>query len=120
LETVQVGLPTDEDLLKINERLLTKVPLPKNIDCNEVKLSYGCYTNKKRNQITEACLLKFISSNCPLFDSSMEPLNSAIIIKGIVTKQNRDVGPDFHKLLWALCGDDNLIVRGHLAEWTHV
>jgi len=110
LERVQVGLPTDEDLLKINERLLTKVPLPDNIDCNEVKLSYGCYTNKKRNQITEACFLKFISSNCPSFDSSMEPLKSAIIIKGIVTKQNRDVGPDFHKLLWALCGDDNLIV----------
>jgi hypothetical protein len=110
LRRVQVGLPTDEDIDKMNERLLNKVTLPNNIDCSETRIAYGCYTNKRRNQITDACFLQYISTTCPIFNSVETPSTSALIIKGVVTKNRRDVGPEFHKLLWALCGDDNLSI----------
>jgi hypothetical protein len=107
---IQNGVPTDDDLIHINERLLGSIYLPDIVQCSNTKLVYGCYTNKKRNQINEACFLKYISSNCPKFHSSEPPSPNAIIIKGSVTKQNKDVGPEFHKIMWSLCGDDNLTV----------
>ena len=110
LQRAQVGLITDEDIVKINERLLSKVSLPDNIDCTRTRFVYGCYSNKKRNQITNATFLKFVSNDSPTFTSANEPSTSSLIVKGLVTKQKRDVGPDFHKLLWATCGDDNLTV----------
>ena len=110
LGRVQLGIPTEEDLNLVNERVLDKVTLPTIVDCKETKLVYGCYTNKKRNQITDACFFKYVSSNSPIFHSSEDASAAILIIKGFVSKQNRDVGPEFHKLLWALCGDDNLTV----------
>jgi hypothetical protein len=110
LQRCQLGVPTDQDINTINARLLGTVVLPNNVNCNETKLVYGCYTNKKRNQITDACFFKYVSCNSPSFQSSEDPSSEVLIIKGIVTKQNKDVGPEFHKLLWALCGDDNLTV----------
>jgi hypothetical protein len=40
----------------------------------------------------------------------LEPCTDTLLIKCVVTKQNKDVGPDFHKLLWGISGDDNLVV----------
>ncbi|MFO0446272.1 MAG: AAA family ATPase, partial [bacterium] len=110
LQRCQLGVPTEQDINTVNERVLGTAILPNNVNCNETKLVYGCYTNKKRNQITDACFFKYVSCNSPSFHSSEDSSSAILIIKGIVTKQNKDVGPEFHKLLWALCGDDNLTV----------
>jgi hypothetical protein len=110
LQRIQVGSPTDEDIKVMNQRLLGKVTLPNIVDCNEINIAYGCYTNKKRNQLTDACFLKFVSDNNPPYNSNISAPSDTLIIKCYVTKKNRDVGPEFHKLLWALCGDDNLSV----------
>jgi hypothetical protein len=110
LDRVQVGMITDEDILKMNERLLSKVKLPDSIDCSTTRIAYGCYCNKKRNQITDASFLKFVSKDSPLFTCATEPSPLTLLIKGIVYKQTKDVGSNFHKLLWATCGDDNLTI----------
>jgi hypothetical protein len=31
----------------------------------------------------------------------------------MVSKDNKEVGPDFHKLLWGMCGDNNISVKGN-------
>jgi len=110
LERAQVGKITDEDLLMLNERLLSKVHLPETVDCTKTRIAYGCYCNRKRNQITDASFLKFVSKNSPHYTSAMEASAATLIIKGFVSKQRKDVGSDFHRLLWATCGDDNLTV----------
>jgi len=100
LQRVQIGQPTDDDIQVMNERLLSKVKLPDIVDCDKTKIVYGCYSNKQRNQITDACFLKYVMNNHPLFHTSMTPPETTLMIKGIVTIHNRDVGPDFHKVLW--------------------
>jgi len=110
LQRVQIGQPTDDDIQVMNERLLSKVKLPDIVDCDKTKIVYGCYSNKQRNQITDACFLKYVMNNHPLFHTSMTPPETTLMIKGIVTIHNRDVGPDFHKVLWGTCGDDNIVV----------
>ncbi|MFN9654790.1 MAG: AAA family ATPase, partial [Dolichospermum sp.] len=110
LGRVQLGIPTDDDIKVMNDRLLGKVDLPSNVDCDLTKIVYGCYSNKKRNEITNACFLKYIINHNPLYDSSMEPPQDTLLIKGIVTVNNRDVGPEFHKVLWSICGDDDVMV----------
>jgi hypothetical protein len=40
-----------------------------------------------------------VSQNSPRFDSVEEPSAKTLLIKGMVSKDNKDVGPDFHKLL---------------------
>jgi hypothetical protein len=110
LRRIQIGIPTEEDLSRLNERLLDTVSLPSSVNCYETKLVYGCYTNKRRNQVTDACFFKYVSCNSPFMHSSDTPSSSILVIKGYVTKDNKDVGPEFHKLLWALCGDDNVTV----------
>ncbi len=49
-----------------------------------------------------------MSQNSPRFDSVEEPSAETLLIKGMVSKDNKDVGPDFHKLLWGMCGDNNI------------
>jgi hypothetical protein len=36
-----------------------------------------------------------------------------LLIKGFVSRDYKDVGPDFHKLLWGMCGDNNISVNGN-------
>jgi hypothetical protein len=108
LGRAQVGLPTDEDIDIMNQRLIQNIQLPTNVDCARTKVAYGCYSNRMRNFITNGCFLKFVASDSPAFNSSGEPSQNTLIIKGFLTKQNRDVGLDFHKMVWALCGDDNV------------
>jgi hypothetical protein len=113
LQRVQVGEVTDEDISRINQRLLGEVQLPNLVDCSETRIVYGCYTNKRRNEITDACFLQFVSQNSPKFESVEEPSTETLLIKGMVSKDNKDVGPDFHKLLWGMCGDNNISVNGN-------
>ena len=113
LQRVQVGDVTEDDITKINQRLLDKVQLPDLVDCTEKKIVYGCFTNKRRNEITNACFLQFVSQNSPRFESVEEPLAETLLIKGLVSKENKDVGPEFHKLLWGMCGDNNISVKGN-------
>jgi len=108
LKRIQIGVPTLEDLQKINERLVSIVPLPDDIDCCKTRIVYGCYTNKRRNEITDACFLNFVKKNCPNFDSNLEPSTSTLLIKGSFSKNGQDMGPEFHKFMWSMCGDDNL------------
>jgi hypothetical protein len=108
LKRIQLGVPTVDDLAKINERLLPLVQLPENIDCNETRLVYGCYTNKRRNAITDACFLNYVMRNNPSTESDTEPLDRTILIKSLLSKEDNNVGPDFHKFLWSMCGDDNV------------
>ena len=60
-----------------------------------------------RNFITNNVFLKYVSHDSPSYGSSADPSSNTLIIKGVLTKQNRDVGLDFHKFIWAVCGDDN-------------
>jgi hypothetical protein len=108
LQRAQIGLVTDDDIRIINEPLLSKVQLPNSIDCNSKRFVYGCYSNKKRKQLTEAAFLKYVTTNNPKYTSMEEPSTTCLIIKGMITKQKRDVGEDFHKLVWAALGDDNI------------
>jgi len=108
LGRAQVGSLTDEDIDIMNQRIIKNIPLPTNVDCAKSKVAYGCYSNKMRNFITNGCFLKFVASDSPAFNSSSEPSQNTLIIKGFISKQNRDVGLDFHKMVWALCGDDNV------------
>jgi hypothetical protein len=104
---------TDEDISRINQRLLGEVQLPNLVDCSESRIVYGCFSNKRRNEITDACFLQFVSQNSPKFESVEEPSAETLLIKGMVSKDNKDVGPDFHKLLWGMCGDNNISVNGN-------
>jgi hypothetical protein len=108
LKRIQIGAPTLEDLQKINQRLVSLVPLPDNIDCCETRIVYGCYTNKRRNEITDTCFLNFVKGNEPTFDSNLEPSTLTLLIKGSLSKDGKDMGPEFHKFIWSMCGDDNL------------
>jgi hypothetical protein len=114
LKRIQLGTPTSEDLDKMNERLLTSVKLPENIDFTQTRLVYGCYTNKKRNIITDACFLNFVMCNNPIMDSNIEPSDTAILIKSYISKDEYNVGPDFHKLIWSICGDDNVDAKNNI------
>ena len=113
LQRVQVGDVTEDDITKINQRLLDKVQLPDLVDCTERKIVYGCFTNKRRNEITNACFLQFVSKNSPRFESVEEASAETLLIKGFVSRDYKDVGPDFHKLLWGMCGDNNISVKGN-------
>jgi hypothetical protein len=108
LKRIQLGKPTPNDLAMINRRLISLVELPSNMDCSETRIVYGCYTNKRRNTITNACFLNYVMHNNPKMESDIQPPNTTILIKGLLSKENKDVGPDFHKFLWSMCGDDNL------------
>jgi hypothetical protein len=110
LERVQLGIPTEEDIVKMNQRLMTVCESPNNIDCQETRIAYGCYSNKRRNQLTDSVFLQYVMSNAPNFNDAQDPPPDILLLKGLVTKQKKDVGEDFHKMLWALCGDDNLSV----------
>lgn len=107
LGRVQIGTPTDDDIARMNERLIKHKELPTNVDCVKTKVAYGCYSNKMRNFITNNVFLKYVSQDSPSYGSSADPSSNTLIIKGVLTKQNRDVGLDFHKFIWAVCGDDN-------------
>ena len=86
---MQVGMITDEDILKMNERLLSKVKLPDSIDCSTTRIAYGCYCNKKRNQITDASFLKFVSKDSPLFTCATEPSPLTLLIKRCLQTKKR-------------------------------
>jgi len=45
-------------------------------------------------------------------DQDINTINARLLGTVVLpnNEQNKDVGPEFHKLLWALCGDDNLTV----------
>ncbi len=104
---------TDEDITKMNQCLLGVVQLPDLVDCGDTRIVYGCFTNRRRNEITDACFLQFVTHNSPRFESGDEPLADNLLIKGMVSKDNKDVGQEFHKLLWGMCGDDNITVQGN-------
>ena len=114
LKRIQLGVPTTEDLEKMNERLLSLVQLPQSIDFTKTRLVYGCYTNKRRNAITDACFLNFIMNNNPSMESNIEPSDTAILIKSSVSREDSNVGPDFHKLIWSMCGDDNVDAKNNI------
>jgi hypothetical protein len=40
----------------------------------------------------------------------MPPCSDTLIIKGAITKQNKVVGPELHKVVWSSCGDNNVSV----------
>jgi hypothetical protein len=113
LQRIQVGEVTDDDISKINQRILGKVQLPDLVDCSESRIVYGCFSNKRRNEITDACFLQFVSKNSPRFESVEEASAETLLIKGFVSRDYKDVGPDFHKLLWGMCGDNNISVNGN-------
>jgi hypothetical protein len=113
LERVQWGIPTSEDISKINLRVMPICEPPQNIDCKETRIAYGCYSNKQRNQLTDAVFLRYVTCNSPAYDDFRDACSDILLLKGIVTKQGKDVGEDFHKVLWAFCGDDNLSVGTH-------
>lgn len=105
MQRVQMGCITEHDLALINERVVPNVSLPMSCDCSNVKATYACYTNKCRNRIANECFANFVSKNNPPF-YSIDPANSsAIIIKGLISKQGRSVGEQFHYCVWSLCGD---------------
>ena len=108
LKRVQIGSVTEEDIMKLNSRVVPKVQLPSSVDCNLLEISYACYTNKRRNRVTNECFLHFIQQHCPAYNTHQAPTADALIIKGLVTKEGKDLGEDFHKCLWAVCGDDNI------------
>ena len=110
LDRVQLGIPTDDDIVKMNSRLISLCEPPNNVDCKETRIAYGCYSNKRRNELSDAVFLKYVMSNAPLFNDARYPPEEILLLKCIATKQRKDVGEEFHKLLWALCGDDNLSV----------
>jgi len=116
LKRIQLGVPTSEDLEKMNERLLSLVQLPQSIDFTKTRLVYGCYTNKRRNAITDACFLNFIMNNNPSMESNIEPSDTAILIKSSVSREDSNVGPDFHKLIWSMCGDDNVDAKNNIEK----
>jgi len=114
LGRVQLGVPTPDDLAKMNERLLSLIQLPEDIDFSKTRLVYGCFTNKRRNAITNANFLNFVMHNNPVTECDVEPADTTLLIKSYLSKDESNVGPDFHKLIWSICGDNNVDAKNNI------
>ncbi len=72
-----------------------------------------------RNVITDAFFLKYVMENNPCIESDIEPSTTTVLIKSLLSKDDNDIGPDFHKFLWSLSGDDNCML-GRIQKLIHV
>jgi hypothetical protein len=78
-----------------------------------MEISYTCYTNKRRNHVKNDFFLQFVKQNYPEFNTNQAPKENVLIINDLVTKEGKDVGEDYHKCLWPVCGDDNMHDSNH-------
>jgi hypothetical protein len=58
--------------------------------------------------------LNFIMNNNPSIESNIQPSDTAILIKSSISREESNVGPDFHKLIWSMCGDDNVDAKNNI------
>ena len=109
LSRIYCGYTTEEDINKINARIVGQVNLPDNVDCMETRVAYACLTNACRNQVIYDCFLRYVRENSPPYNSDIEPSNSVVLIKGIVSRKGDIAGSEFHQILWTVGNDHNVI-----------
>ena len=109
LSRIYCGNTTEEDIKRINTRIVGQVNLPDNVDCMETRVVYACLTNARRNQVINECFLRYVRENSPVYHSDIDPSTSVVMIKGVVSSKGNIAGPEFHQILWAVGGDHNVI-----------
>lgn len=109
LSRIYYGNMTEDDVRKINTRIIGQVQLPDNVDCMETRVAYACLTNASRNQVIKECFYRYVRDHCPAYNCDSEPSTSVVLIKGLVSIKGNLVGCEFHQMLWAVGEDHNVI-----------
>jgi hypothetical protein len=109
LSRIYCGHTTEEDINKLNARVVGQVNLPNYVNCMETAVAYACLTNACRNQVIYDCFLRYVRDNSPPYNSDIEPSNSVVLIKGIVSRKGNIAGSEFHHILWTVGCDHNVI-----------
>ena len=52
--------------------------------------------------------------NNPVTECDVEPVDTTLLIKSYLSKDESNVGPDFHKLIWSICGDNNVDAKNNI------
>lgn len=109
LSRIYCGNMTEDDVKKINTRIIGQVHLPENVNCMETRVAYACLTNATRNQVIRECFYRYVRDHCPAYNCDSEPSTNVVLIKGLVSTKGIIVGCEFHQLLWAVGDDHNVI-----------
>jgi hypothetical protein len=109
LSRIYCGNMTEDDIRKINTRIIGQAQLPENVDCMETRVAYACLTNTSRNQVIKECFYRYVKDHSPAYNCDKEPSDSVVLIKGLVSTKGNLVGCEFHQMLWAVADDHNVI-----------
>jgi hypothetical protein len=109
LSRIYCGNMTEDDIRKINTRIIGQAQLPENVDCMETRVAYACLTNTSRNQVIKECFYHYVKYHSPAYNCDKEPSDSVVLIKGLISTKDNLVGCEFHQMLWAVADDHNVI-----------
>jgi hypothetical protein len=109
LSRIYCGNMTEDDMRKINTRIIGQAQLPENVDCMDTRVAYACLTNTSRNQVIKECFYRYVKDHSPAYNCDEEPSDSVVLIKGLVSTKGNLVGCEFHQMLWAVAEDHNVI-----------